>query len=161
MIRCLAIAALSLTGVVHLIIGPGQFSHAFAHGVFFILTGTAQLLWALAFWRYSSLIFCWAGLTMSGGIINVWILSHWVSVPFALTAHAIGPMTVVVTCSELVGFVALVGLIGRGQLTVFTGRSVVRLVGGALALTLVFGAVVWGGGHLVEVMVAYEAPGSN
>ena len=152
MLRSISIAAIALAGVMHLIIGPGQFSHAFPHGVFFILIGTAQLLWALAFWRYISPILYWAGFAVSGGTISVLILTQLVSVPFALTAHVFDPLPVVVISSELVGFVTLMGLTGRGQLAAYTGRSVARMSVGAGVIAVVFGAGVWGGGQLAEVM---------
>ena len=143
----------------HVIIAPGHFSHAFPHSVFFILIGTAQLLWALAFWRDMSPMLYWARLAASGGTVNIWILTHLVSAPFALTADAIDPLAIVIIGSELVGFVALVGLMGGGQLTGYTGRSVARLIGGALVIALVFGTVVWGGAHLAEVVAADVARG--
>ena len=104
----------------HVIIAPGHFSHAFPHSVFFILIGTAQLLWALVFWWDMSPMLYWAGLAASGGTLSIWILTQLVSVPFALAADAMGPLAVVIISSELVGFVALVGLMGRGQLTPYT-----------------------------------------
>ncbi len=146
MIRYVAIAAIALAGVVQLIIAPGHFSHAFPHGVFFILIGTAQLLWALAFWRYISPILYWAGLAASGGTINIWILTQLVSVPFALTAHVIDPLTVYVTTGELVGFVTLMGLMNRVQLAADTGQPVARLSGGALVK---FWSLALGSGVLV------------
>ena len=172
MFRYIATAAIALTGVAHLIIAPGHFSHAFPHGVFFILIGTAQLLWSLTFWRYSPPILYWAGLAVSGGTINIWILTQLISVPFALPADVIDPLAVVVIGSELVGFVALVGLMGRGQLAAYYGQSIARLVEGipapgptpnleamiiaavgALVIAWVYGIGVWGGGHLAEVML--------
>ena len=121
MIRYVAIAAIGLVGLVHLIIAPGHFSHAFPHVVFFILIGTAQLFWALAFWRQTSPILYWAGLAASGGTISIWILTQLVSAPFALTADVIDPLAVGIISGELVGFVALVGLMGGGQLTGIPG----------------------------------------
>ena len=138
--------------MVHLIIAPGHFSHAFPHGVFFILIGTAQLLWALTFWRYISPILSWAGLAASGGTFNILILTQLVSVPFAPIADAIDPLAVVIISSELVGFVALVGLMGRGQLAAYTGRPAAFSFGGALVIALVFGTGIWGGGQLSEVI---------
>ncbi len=66
LIRYLAIATIALSGVVHLLIVPDQFTHAFAHGSFFIFIGVAQLLWAVGFWRYPSCISYWAVLALSG-----------------------------------------------------------------------------------------------
>ena len=152
MIRYVAIAAIAFAGVMHLIIAPGHFPHAFPHGVFFILTGTAQLYWALAFWRQTSPILYWAGLAASGGTISIWILTQLVSAPFALTADVIDPLAVGIISGELVGFVALVGLMGRGQLAAYTGRPVAFLFGGALLIALVFGTGIWGGGRLAEVI---------
>ena len=151
------VAAIGLAGVLHLIMAPGQFSDAFPHAVFFMLIGAAQLLWSLAFWRYTSPILYWAGLAASGGTINVWFLTQLVSVPYAPTAHVIDPLAVVIISGELIGFVTLMGLMRPGQPGTHTGRPVARLIGGALVIALVFGTGVWGGGHLAEVIALEEA----
>ena len=152
MVRHIPITAIALAGVGHLIIALGHSSHAFPHVVFFFLIGTAQLLWALTFWRYFFPKLYWAGLAVSGGTFHIWILTQLVSVPFALTADVIYPWPVAIISSELVGFVTLMGLMGRAQLAAYTGRSVARLIGGGLVIALVFGTVVWGGSHLTEVI---------
>ena len=152
MVRHIPITAIALAGVGHLIIALGHSSHAFPHVVFFFLIGTAQLLWALTFWRYFFPKLYWAGLAVSGGTFHIWILTQLVSVPFALTADVIYPWPVAIISSELVGFVTLMGLMGRAHLAAYTGRSVARLIGGGLVIALVFGTVVWGGSHLTEVI---------
>ena len=172
MFRQVAIAAIALAGVMHLTIAPGHFSPGhFPHGMFFVLIGTAQLLWALAFWRYISPILYWVGLAVSGGTINIWILTRLVSAPFGLPADVIDSLAIPIVSSELVGFVALVGVMGRGPLAAYTGRAVARLVGAtpasvptpklesmvvpslyAMGIALICGTVVWGGGHLGEVI---------
>ena len=86
--------------------------------------------------------------------MSVLILTQLVSVPFALTAHVIDPLTVWVIAGELVGFVTLMGLMWRAQLAADTGQSVARLSGGALVIASAFGVVVWASGHLAEVIAA-------
>lgn len=164
-LRCVSIASIALAGLLHLIIAPGHLSHAFPHGVFFILIGAAQLLWALAFGRYTAPMIYWAGFATSGSTISVWILAHLVSVPFGLTVHAIDPMTVVIICSELIGFVALIGLMERGEKVALVSTAsgtfprVIILTGGALVIALAFGVGVWGGGHMAGVIASDEAWG--
>ena len=69
MIRYISIAAIAVAGLVHLIIAPGQVSHAPAHGGFFAVAGVAQITWAVAFWRYRSSQLGWIGMALSGGLI--------------------------------------------------------------------------------------------
>ena len=145
-----SIATIALAGVVHLLIAPEHFPHHLAHGTFFILIGIAQLVWAVSFWRYASPRLYWTGLAVSGGPI-IWVLAQLVLLPFAPAAEVLDPSVVVSKSSELIGFVALVALIGRGQLEAYTKWSVARLIGAALVIALVFATWVWGGGHLAEV----------
>ena len=161
MLRYTSIAALALAGVTHLLIVPEHFSHDLAHGTFFILIGIAQLVWAVAFWRSTSPILCWAGLAASGGTIAVWVLTQLILVSVASAAELVGPSVVVSKSSELIGFFALVVLAGGGQLAVHTKWSVARSIGGALILSLVFAIGVWGSGHLAEVIFPELVRGQN
>ena len=161
MLRYTSIAALALAGVTHLLIVPEHFSHDLAHGTFFILIGIAQLVWAVSFGRYASPRLYWTGWAVSGGPIIVWVLAQLVLLPFAPAAEVLDPSVVVSKSSELIGFVALVALIGRGQLVAYTKWSVARSISGALVISLVFATGVWGSGHLAEVIFPELVRGQN
>ena len=48
----LAAAAIGAAGIIHFIVAPEHWEHAPAHGLFFIVVGVIELVWAVAIvWR--------------------------------------------------------------------------------------------------------------
>ncbi len=147
----LAICALWVAGITHLIIAPDHFSHAPAHGLFFGAVGLAQISWGLVAWARRrdlprSPLLLAAGAALSGGIIVIWLLTHFTWTPFAEDAHAIDWFTVLTKIAELL---ALVPLIASADPQRLPRLLRLRPVAG-LALSILFGAAVWGVGMLAE-----------
>lgn len=67
--RLIAIIAVAIAGMIHLLISPSHLAHAPAHGIFFGLSGLAQVVWAMVYWRYPSKIAFYAGFALTGGMI--------------------------------------------------------------------------------------------
>ena len=154
MIRYISLSTITIAGVVHLIITPAHFSHAPAHGILFGLIGIGQIAWAVAFLQFAfSVRLYWAGLTLSGGVVVLWSLTQIVSVPFALEAEPIDWAALLSKVSELIGFIALLALAGKGQIIGFTKCSGARFVGKALLVVLISGTGLWGLGHLAEMIL--------
>ena len=151
MIRYLTIGAISAAGLAHLMITPAQFSDAIAHGVFFVILGTAQLIWAYAFWRSSAPQLYWTGIALSGGVVLLWTLTRVVSSPFEPNSHAIDLAMAVTISGELIGLFTLM-LIGTSQSTTITKRLVLKVIGQSLVAALIFGFGSWGTGHVTEVV---------
>ncbi len=151
----LSCAAAFISGVIHLIIAPDHFSHAPAHGLFFGVVGLAQVAWATLAWQKRAVLSRFAGLLsigilLSGGVIVVWLLTHFAWTPYAQEPHPIDWSTVVTKAAELAALVALL-IIAEPQIIpprlprALRSRQVV-----GLALSVVAGLGVWGVGMLTE-----------
>ena len=151
MFRLISISTIVIAGLVHLIITPNHFSHAPAHGILFGMMGVGQIAWAYAFWQYtSSYRLYYVGLALSGGVIVLWSLTQFVSVPFALEAEPIDWATLLSKVSELIGFIALIIVAGKGQISAYKKRTRRKLIGVVLLVALIAGIGFWGMGHLAE-----------
>lgn len=155
MIRYISIAAIALAGLVHLIIAPGQVSHAPAHGWFFAVAGVAQLTWAVAFWRSRSSQLGWVGMALSGGLIVLWMSTRGLPAPFEPNPHAVDWALMATKFSELIGFVALFAYTQQARLPDLSRGSTPRLLAGSLGVAVLFGAFFWGSGHVADVLFPY------
>ena len=155
MIRYISITAIAVAGLVHLIIAPGQVSHAPAHGGFFAVAGVAQITWAVAFWRYRSSQLGWIGMALSGGLIVLWVFTRGLPAPFEPNPHAVDWALMATKISELIGFVALFAYTQQARLPDLSRGSTARLLAGSLSVAVAFGAIFWGSGHVGDVLFPY------
>lgn len=151
----LAIILLCIAGSIHLLITPGHFSHAPAHGLFFGVIGVAQVVWALIAWRQRhdllrSPRLLATGVALSGGVVVVWLLSHFTRTPYSEDIHAVDWSTVLTKTVELLALALL--LASAEPRTV--PRRLPRFLRSAGASGLLFSGVVgfamWGAGMLTE-----------
>ncbi len=151
-IRSVCIITIALAGLVHLIIAPAHYDHAPAHGIFFAIAGLIQCGWAVAFWRRPSLALYRAGLAVSGGLVVLWLLTLALPAPFGgHDAGSIDTSAVVCKLSELVGLIALVALMIQGGQWALKGKlSAPRLLGEAVVISLIVGAIFFGAGKAAE-----------
>jgi len=107
----LIIAALALSGLVHLGIAPDHFSHAPAHGLFFSVVGLAQVGWAALTWRTRRLVLdrrWWlSGIGLSAGVLVVWLLTHFIQTPYADDVHGIDLATIITKAAEALALLCL------------------------------------------------------
>lgn len=136
MLRILAIGCLLGAGVVHLVITPYHYAHAPAHGLFFGLLGIVQVVWAGVFWRWPTSALRVGGLTLSGGVVVLWVLTQMVAIPFADQPEPIDWSLIASKALELAGFVTLV--LGNS----LACQPIVRAGGVGLGV----GVLMWGGG---------------
>jgi len=139
--QAVPIVAIALAGVIHLGVAPMHYAHAPAHGIFFAVAGIVEILWALAFWRWSSLKLYYTGLALAGGLVILWAITRVLPAPFGHGPEPIEAGGLVCKISELTGMIALMMLAWRGQLLGVAQRPAWRVVGEALALALIIG---WG-----------------
>ncbi|GAB4441591.1 MAG: hypothetical protein Fur0044_38050 [Anaerolineae bacterium] len=151
-IRSICVLTIALAGLVHLIIAPAHYAHAPAHGIFFAIAGLIQCAWAVAFWRRSSLALYRVGLAVSGGLVVLWLLTLALPAPFGgHDAGSIDTPALVCKVSELVGLIALVALVMQGGQWAISGKlSAPRLLGEAVIVSLLVGAVFFGAGKAAE-----------
>lgn len=130
-------------GLIHALIAPDHGTHAPAHGLFFGLVGLAQLSYGALWWRRGGTGLRLPGLLLSGGVIVIWGLSHWVATPFATTTHALDWAASATKLAEATAFVALLWLDRHG----FFDRTWANPAGVLIqssASSLVAGGLIWG-----------------
>ena len=142
--RYIAMTALALAGLIHLVIGPGHYAHAPAHGIFHTVAGTMEIIWALAFWRRSTQGLYLTGVSLVGGLIVLWAITRLLPAPFEVEPGAVDATGLLSKGAELVGIVALLALARRGRLVGMVTPSARLLAGAALALALTFGWATFG-----------------
>ncbi len=140
MFKIAAILFVALAGFVHIVIAPAHLAHAPAHGITFLLIGLTQILWGVAFIRFSRVgPVYWAGIALSGGVVLLWVLTQVFSPPFAIEAEPVDLPTLVSKTAEGIAFFALL-LLGQKQ----HEQSGVKLIGGALVVIfIVGGGMLW------------------
>lgn len=142
-IQWAAVVAIGFAGLVHIVIAPAHWEHAPAHGLFFLLTGVIELVWAIAFLRQPSLRLTLIGIGLAVMLIVLWVLARALPAPFGHGPEEIDTWSVVCKLSELVGALALgvlvVQAIGSGA---EKGR-VVRVVTLAVVAGVLVGATTY------------------
>lgn len=147
--RYVPVITIALAGVVHLLIAPLHYAHAPAHGLFFALAGLAQVVWAVAFWYRPSLLLYRMGLSLSGGLIILWLLTQTMGAPFGHGSEPVDASAVVCKACELIGLISLVALAWAGPIAI-APASLSRRVGEAAALSLIVGFGFFGLGQVVD-----------
>lgn len=162
-IRLICVVTIAVAGLVHLIIAPAHYDHAPAHGIFFAVAGLIQCAWAVLFWRQASLVLYRVGLALSGGLVVLWLLTLALPAPFGgHDAGSIDTPAFVCKLSELVGLIALVALVMQGGQWIIHGKlSVPRLLGEAVMVSLIMGAVFFGAGKAAEPLFPQWQHGSD
>lgn len=142
-----ALFSMLIAGLTHLMIAPTHYAHATAHGIFFAGLGLAQLSWTAVFWRWPTMRvqIAWGGLSLSGGIIVLWLIAHNLGTPFG--GHTSIEWDAIITkTAEMVGGLALFGYLASH--TISDSRA--QQTGLGLGLCVGVGVLLWGGGRLAE-----------
>ena len=147
-----AIVALAIAGLIHLYISPDHFSHAPAHGIFFALSGAAQLLWAIVAWFRTNRSIYYTGLALSGGMVILWLLTQVWTPPFAEMAEPIDIWAIASKAAEMVGFFALVFFFSRWTTQPDAPRVDRNLFAG-LATAVAAGVIFFAGGYAAQPML--------
>ncbi|GAA3731560.1 hypothetical protein GCM10022402_10340 [Salinactinospora qingdaonensis] len=129
-------AASAGAGQIHLVMAPSHWSGWWLSGVFFIVIGAFQVLWAVvAAWRGSTALL-WLGTLVNLGSIGLWGVSRLYGLPFG--AHAGTPEAVGLT--DLIT-VVLEAVVVAGALLATVGRSRSTAVGGGVISAVAVAAV--------------------
>jgi hypothetical protein len=97
-------------GLIHLVIAPLHWAHAPAHGLFFALSGIAEVAWGIAYWRKPLALMRYIGVVMAGGLITLWVITRLLPAPFGDEPGEIEAIGVALKLIEGLGLVALVAL---------------------------------------------------
>lgn len=130
----IAVITMAIAGLIHLYIAPEHWTHAPAHGLFFGLSGAAQLVWALLFRRQTSRWLYIGGLALSGGMLALWIFTQVWTPPFGESAEPVDIWMISSKAAEFIGFISLItaGLAHRNAARSWLEAVAVALVGGIL-----------------------------
>ncbi|MEM7127193.1 MAG: DUF411 domain-containing protein [Chloroflexota bacterium] len=152
----IAVLALAIAGIIHLYISPNHYSHAPAHGIFFALSGTAQVVWAIAAFVRTNRTIYYTGVALSGGLVVLWLLTQVWTPPFSEMAEPVDIWMILSKAAEVIAFFALVFFMntwtdqdGEEQDEPKLGRN----IAGGLVTAAVAGLIFYGGGYAAEPML--------
>jgi hypothetical protein len=118
----LSAAMSTLAGMIHFWLAPIHWFHAPAHGIFFIVIGVAQVLWASLVWRQPSTRLYYIGAIMSGWLIVLYAITRWLPSPFGHGPEGIDLLGVTCKLCEIAAMIPPVILIFQG-LILNSGRK--------------------------------------
>lgn len=142
-IQWAAVVAMGFAGLVHILIAPAHWQHAPGHGLFFLLVGVVEIVWAAAFVRQPSLRLTLIGIGLAVMLIVLWLLARALPAPFGHGPEGIDTWGVVCKLSELVGALALVVLVAQAIGTGTDKARVVRVVTLAVVAGLLLGGTTY------------------
>lgn len=162
MTRTLSIIAIAIAGLIHLILAPAHYQHAPAHGIFFVIAGVGEILWAVLFWRRPSQPLYYAGLVLAGGLIVLWTLTRFAIPPFEHEPGPVDASGLVCKLSELASFISLVFLAAQGKISGIARIPAWRLAGVALGLAVLSGLALYAIGRAAEPLLpSLASPGEH
>lgn len=150
-----ALSALTtiLAGAIHFVIIPEHWSHAPAHGLFFLLVGILQIVWGVIIWRKPSLRLYYIGAIMAGWLIVLYVLTRWFPAPFGHGPEAIRAIDITCKACEALGMAALTVLIFQGLTLNANSRIAWRTVMLILLFSIVSGFVTYGAAGAAEPLL--------
>ena len=144
-----AAAGVMFAGVVHLAIAPVHWSHSPAHGLFHLLSGLVEIVWAISFWRKPSVLSSQIGVLITGALITLWLITRLLPAPFSHEVEEIDMFSVVVKLAEGWAVITLIMLtisnegvhqIKTSAWRIITRSLVIAIVGGGLTYYLAIAA---------------------
>lgn len=105
-----------VAGIIHLIIIPEHWSHAPAHGLFFLIVGVLQIGWGIAIWRKPSAKVYNIGAIMAGWLIVLYVLTRIFPAPFGHGPEAVAWIDIACKFCEALGMFTLAVLVFQGTL---------------------------------------------
>lgn len=140
----IAAIALALAGLLHLVIAPTHWEHAPAHGLFFVISGLAEIAWAIAFIRRPGLKLSIAGLVMAVGLVVLWAISRIWPAPFGHGPEEIDPYGLICKLTEAVGVLTLALILFQSYLTSSSNSVAWRTLLGVMLVSLLLGWLSYG-----------------
>lgn len=142
-----------LAGVIHLILVPAHMKHAPAHGLFFLLAGTAQIIWGLMIVRQPSLKLYYIGAIMAGWLIILYGITRLLPAPFSHGPEAIETIDLVCKFCEALGMFSLLVLIFQGLVLNTDRFNAWRTVTVILLISFLIGFVTYGVARAAEPLL--------
>jgi hypothetical protein len=142
-----------LAGLTHLAAAPVHWSHAPAHGLFFVAAGIAQIVWAALFWRRPSARLHGLGIVLAASLIALWVITRWLPAPFHGTPEPVDAFGVLSKLCEALCIAALVLWALTQAAAAPAGQRVWGRVALLLLVALVSGALVYEAARAAEPLL--------
>jgi hypothetical protein len=155
----LACGAALVAAVLHLIVAPAHFAEHVGQGLFMVIVGALQILWALAFYRRVTLSSYVVGFAIALGAILVWVIAITVRPPFQDAAEPADAIAYTTEVAQAITVLALL-ILPFSRRGVGVGRAA-PLVVAALFLGLVVGGGAYGAGLAGESLMPSLAEGAH
>lgn len=143
-------ASVMFAGVIHLAIAPTHWNHSPAHGLFHLLSGLIEIVWAISFWRRPSALSFQLGMVITGALITLWTITRLLPAPFSHDVEEIDVFGIVSKLAEGWGMISLMVLTVSNQ----GAHQTKNLAWRAVALSLVMAIV--GGTSTYYVAIVAE-----
>jgi hypothetical protein len=137
-------------GLIHLVIAPLHWAHSPAHGWFHLLSGGAEIVWGVLFWRKPSMVLCRTGMVMAGSLIVLWLITRVLPAPFTHEPEEMEGFGILSKLSEAMGIAALVFAIVSKAISSGSRFSVWRIVGAVAVTAILAGGFVYTLGIAIE-----------
>ncbi len=138
-----AAAGVMFAGVVHLAIAPVHWSHSPAHGLFHLLSGLVEIVWAISFWRKPSAISFQIGVIITGALITLWTITRLLPAPFSHEVEEIDMFGIVTKLAEGWAVITLVMLTISNEGVHQIKTSAWRLITSSLVLAILGGGLTY------------------
>lgn len=145
--------SIGFAGLIHLVLAPQHFEHAPAHGMFFVIVGIIEVIWAILFWKRPSQWLYWSGVAIAGGLLVLWIITRFWLAPFEHETGGLDIGGIACKLSELAGVIALSAMAIKGSLPDMKPTTPLRLVSLAIALSIASGLLLYSAGHAMEPLL--------
>ncbi len=147
-----AIGGMLVAGVLHLAVAAEHWSHAPAHGLFFVVAGIVQIVWSIAFWRSASPPLQKLGFLLAAVLLLLWAVTRVIQAPFAPGPEEVDAAGLVTKACEAVCVASLVLLIVATASPQARGRSW-RTVLGLAILSLLLTGLTYGAARAAEPLL--------
>lgn len=146
-----------LAGIIHLVLAPIHVTHAPAHGLFFLVVGLAQIVWAIMVWRQPSLKLYYVGAVMAGWLIILYGVTRLLPAPFSHDPEAIQSIDIVCKLCEGVGMISLLMLIFQGLIFHVSSFNAWRAVSLIVLVSFLAAFVTYGVARAAEPLLPWLA----
>ena len=146
----LAAAAVGAAGIIHFVVVPHHWEHAPAHGLFFIVVGLIELIWAVAIVWNPTVRVMQTGALLAGSLVILWLITRALPAPFGHGPEEIDAGGLVCKLSELLGFVSAAIVLFRHAMTNRGPLAARRSLGVLLAVAILLGSAGYVSGRAIE-----------
>ncbi len=146
----IAVVAIGVAGIIHLIIAPGYWLAAPIYSLFMVLAGLAELTWAAVYARRPS-----PGVSMTGLVLTLWLLVLWgisrvLPAPFSAGPGAVDAAGLAAKLAEAAGLLALAVAIIQSYAASSGRPAAWRALVGVAVIGVALGALGYGAARASE-----------